>query len=100
MSTPRSAAASTLFGTAEEPDHPIVPADDTAGASVPSLVSNAARSRPSAMGERQTLPVHTTRIDAMVGRESTRAHAAPGPAFRPFEAAPRARRLRRPPQHE
>ena len=41
---------------------PAVPADDTAGAASPSRDASAARRNPSAIGERQTFPVHTTRI--------------------------------------
>ena len=65
MSTPRSPAARIDLGWAPEPVHPIVPADATSSTSGPNRSANAARRSPSVIGERHTLPVHTTRTIVM-----------------------------------
>ena len=59
------AAASIDPPEAAEPSHPAVPADDTAGARFPKRSVSALRSAASAIGDRQTLPVHTMRIEAI-----------------------------------
>ena len=78
MSIPCSAAAWIECGSAPEPVHPIVPADATCGDADPIRSSNAARRNASAIGDRHTLPVHTTRTLAMGPRVYTGPSGPPG----------------------
>ena len=71
MSTPRAAAAAMASGMGPDPFTAAMPAEETW---IPARSRRSASSRrrnPSAMGERQMLPVQTTRMEAIERPESS-----------------------------
>ena len=69
MSMPSSPSASTASGVAAAPSQPEIPADSTVTSAM-LRASSSLRSNPCAIGERQMLPVQTTRM-RLTGEQSS-----------------------------
>ena len=85
---------------APDPSHPAVPADDTAGAASANRRRRASRRNPSAIGERQMLPVQITRMDVMEpghpGGGESNSGTSPPRTVRTLRSISPERRIQRP----